>query len=193
VTAAAAAVKIALAAPAGTSTEAGTVNAEVKLLARETVVPPVGAVAEMVTLQVVFAEAARLVLPHCRAETVIAGPAVIEIVAEALEPPIEAVTFALWLELTAAAVAVKVAVVAAAGTSTEAGTVKAETRLLPRVTVVPPVGAALETVTVQVVVAEAARVALPQFREETEIAAGAVIEKAAEAVEEPIEAVTFAL
>jgi hypothetical protein len=62
---------------------------------------------------------------------------------------------------TVAAVAVKVAVVAPDCTSTEAGTVKAETRLLDSATVVPPAGAAFEMVTVQVVEAEAARLALP--------------------------------
>ena len=69
------------------------------------------------------------------------------------------------MEVTAAAVAVKVAVVAAAATVTEAGTVTAEVRLLERATDDPPVGAALERVTVQVVVAEAARVVLAQSRE----------------------------
>jgi hypothetical protein len=49
------------------------------------------------------------------------------------------------------AVAVKVAVVAAAATVTEAGTVK-ELLLSAIVTVVPPVGAAFERVTVQVLV-----------------------------------------
>ena len=51
-----------------------------------------------------------------------------------------------------------VAVVAAAWTVTDAGTVNAEVALLESVTVVPPVGAAVERVTVQVVVADAARV-----------------------------------
>jgi hypothetical protein len=69
------------------------------------------------------------------------------------------------LEVTAPAVAVKVAVVAAAGTVTEAGTVTAEVALLERATEAPPEGAALERVTVQVVVDEAARVELVQSRE----------------------------
>ena len=43
---------------------------------------------------------------------------------------------------TAAAVAVKVAVVALPATTTEGGTVKADVKLLASVTVVPPVGAA---------------------------------------------------
>jgi hypothetical protein len=60
------------------------------------------------------------------------------------------------LELTAAALMVKVAVLAAAGTRTEAGVVRAPGMLLESVTVAPPVGAAFEVVTLHVVeVAEA--------------------------------------
>ena len=70
VTAAAVAVKVAVVAPEGTSTEAGTVKAEVRLLERKTVEPAVGADLEIVTVQVVEAEAARVVLPHCREESV---------------------------------------------------------------------------------------------------------------------------
>ena len=51
-----------------------------------------------------------------------------------------------------------VAVVAAAATVTDAGTVNAEVALLESVTVVPPVGAALERVTVHVVVEDAGMV-----------------------------------
>jgi hypothetical protein len=69
------------------------------------------------------------------------------------------------LEVTAAAVAVKVAAVAAEATVTEAGTVKAEVLLLERVTTEPPEGAALERVTVHVVVAEAGRVVLAHCRD----------------------------
>ena len=69
------------------------------------------------------------------------------------------------MEVTAAAVAVMVAVVAAGATVTEAGTVTAEVALLERATVEPPVGAALERVTVQVVVEEATRVVLAQSRD----------------------------
>jgi hypothetical protein len=59
---------------------------------------------------------------------------------------------AVCLEVTAAAVAVKAAVVAPAATETEAGTVRTDVLLLDRVTLVPPTGAALERVTVHVVV-----------------------------------------
>ena len=93
--------------------------------------------------------------------------------------------------VTAAAVAVKVAVVAVAGTATDGGTVSAEVRLLDRPTVEPVAGAGAESVTVQVVEVEAARVMLPQAREEMVIgAAGAVMEIARGLLEEPREAVT---
>jgi hypothetical protein len=69
------------------------------------------------------------------------------------------------LEVTAAAVAVNVAVVAAAATVTDAGTVTAEVALLERATAAPPAGAACERVTVQVVVADGANVVLVQRRE----------------------------
>jgi hypothetical protein len=92
---------------------------------------------------------------------------------------------------TVAAVAVKVAVVAPDCTSTEAGTVKAETRLLDSATVVPPAGAAFETVTVQVVEAEAVRLVLAHCSDVMVIGTmGAVIAMAAEALDVPKEAVT---
>ena len=76
--------------PAGTNTDAGTVRAEATLLAKVTVVPPAGAAFEMMTLQVVEAEAARLVVPHCR--DVIEIGAVMERAAEAFDAPRVAVT-----------------------------------------------------------------------------------------------------
>ena len=60
-----------------------------------------------------------------------------------------AVTVALWSLLMAPVVALKVAVVAAAATVTEAGTVRTAL-LLVRVTRAPPVGAGFDSVTVQV-------------------------------------------
>ena len=83
---------VAVVVPDGTSTEAGTVRAEAKLLERETVVPPVGAALARVTLQVVEAEAAKLVVTHCR--DVMDIGAVIEKAAVALDAPREAVTLA---------------------------------------------------------------------------------------------------
>ena len=84
------------------------------------------------------------------------------------------------MDVTAAAVAVKVAVVAEAGTVSEAGTVTAEVALLERATEAPPEGAALDRVTVQVVEEEAARVVLAHSREAGVAGvSGAVTERAA--------------
>ena len=58
-------------AAAGTATDAGTVNAEVALLERVTVEPPVGAALERVTVQVVVEDAARVVFVHCSDVSVI--------------------------------------------------------------------------------------------------------------------------
>ena len=68
----------------------------------------------------------------------------------------DAVMVALALDVTVPAVAVKVAEVAAAGTVTDAGTDKVAL-LEDRVTTVPPVGAALDSVTVQAVLPLEAR------------------------------------
>ena len=65
----------------------------------------------------------------------------------------------------AAAAAVKVVVVAPGATVTEDGTATADVALLERLTVEPPEGAGLESVTVQEVVEEAARVVLVHCRE----------------------------
>ena len=93
--------------------------------------------------------------------------------------------------MTATALAMKVAAVALAATATDDGTVSAEIRLLDRPTVEPVAGAGAESVTVQVVEVEAARVVLAQAREEmVRGAAAGVIEIARGLLEEPREAVT---
>ena len=76
--------------------------------------------------------------------------------------------------------AVKVAVVAPTATLAELGTVKAEGIVLDRVTTAPPLGAALESVTVQVVEADAAREVLAHCSEVG--TAGATNDRAALAV-----------
>ena len=81
---------VALVEPAGTSTEAGTAKAEDRLLESDTVVPPMGAALEMITLQLVEAEAFKLVLAHC--SDVMERGALMMKAAEALEAPREAVT-----------------------------------------------------------------------------------------------------
>ena len=80
---------------------------------------------------------------------------------EATVAPMVAVRF----EVTDATVAVKLAVVLLRGTSTAAGTVTAETSLLDKETAVPFPGAALESVTVHVVVDDAVRMVLAHSRE----------------------------
>ena len=84
---------MAVVAPGGTSAEAGTVKAGVRLLERETALPPLGAALPRVTLHVVEAEAARLVLAHCR-DVMEVGEvgALMEKVTEAFDAPREAVT-----------------------------------------------------------------------------------------------------
>jgi hypothetical protein len=86
---------VAVVAPAATRTEEGTVNAEVRELASVTDVPPVGAAWEMVTVQVVAAEAASEVVPHCREDTVIDMDEPIEKATEAVDVPRVAVRVAL--------------------------------------------------------------------------------------------------
>ena len=72
---------------------AGTLKAVAMLLERDTVVPPVGAALEIVTVQEVEAEAARLPPPHCSDVTVIGTTgAVMEKAAEAFEAPMDAIT-----------------------------------------------------------------------------------------------------
>ena len=79
-------------APPWTRTEAGTFKAEARLLESGTLVPPPGAPLEIVTVQVVDEEAAKLVLPHCKEVTCIG--ATNEMLALALVPPRVAITVA---------------------------------------------------------------------------------------------------
>ncbi len=156
VTVAAVAVNVAVVAPAATVTEAGTVSAVVLLLFSVTLDPPVGAACDNVTVQLDVPAELTVVGVHCTAVTVTVGDTVSEAVAE---PPFSvAVTVAVWLEVTVAAVAVNVAVVAPAATVTEAGTVTTVVLLLVSVTLDPPVGAACDNVTVQLDVPAEARV-----------------------------------
>src|SRR4051794_33496412 len=73
---------------------------------------------------------------------------VIELVLDTL--PKVAVMTTVWLDDTALAVAVKLAVLAPAATLTEAGMARAEL-LSDRFTVMPPLGAACDKVTVQLI------------------------------------------
>src|SRR5580704_9428330 len=154
--AAAVALNVAVVAPAPTVTEAGTVS-EALLLASVTLEPPVGAVCVSVTVHVLTALCPRLVGLQATLETSTGAKRLIVAVCELL--PSVAVTVALWLlAIEAAAVALKVAVVAPAATVTEAGTVS-NVLLLASVTLEPPVGAVWVRVTVQVLTALWPRVA----------------------------------
>ena len=123
---------------------------------------------ERVTVQVVSELAARVLVLHCRLERVSAATREISLVLEA--PFREAVMVAVWSAERAAVETVKVPEVAFAATVTEAGTFRAET-VLASVTEVPPAGAALERVTVQVVLALGARVLVLHCRLESVSAA----------------------
>ncbi|MGC4053269.1 MAG: hypothetical protein QM757_28530 [Paludibaculum sp.] len=144
VTEPAVAVKEADVAPAATVTEAGTVRAAL-LSETATARPPVGAAPERVTVQadvppeVTEAGEQRRLLITVRGVTV--TDAVLE---EAFEV---AVTVTVVLAVTEVAVAVNRTEVEPAATVTEEGTVRAEL-LSVTVTTWPPVGAALERVTV---------------------------------------------
>ena len=115
------AVKLAAVALAGTVTDAGTVRFAL-LEDSVTDVPPVGAALESVTVHEVLALDARLEAVHVRDDRL--AEANSEIMRGAELPLSEAVIMALALEVIVPAVAVKLAVVALAGTMTEAGTVR---------------------------------------------------------------------
>lgn len=130
--------------PAATVTEEGTVSAE---LLSETVTtwPPVGAALERVTVHEEVPPELTEEGVHRRVLMMGSGFTVTDVVLE--DPLAVAVTVTAVLAVTEAAVAEKEAEVEPAATVTEAGTVSAE--LLSEIaTVRPPVGAALERVTV---------------------------------------------
>ena len=149
--------------PAGTVTEAGI--PKLVLVDFKTTADALAAAEVKVTVHVPPRPGATVVGEQVRRESEDGTAAVMVRVAVLLEPLRVAVTVGVWLEVTAAAVAIKVAVVAAEATVTEAGTVKAEVLLLERSTTEPPEGAAFERVTVQVVVARIARVVLAHCRD----------------------------
>ena len=83
---------------------------EVALLERATLLPPAGAVWEIVIVQVVEEDAVMLVLAHC-SELTLGRPAATVMVNVLLEPLKVPAMVTLWFAVTAAAVAVKVALV----------------------------------------------------------------------------------
>jgi hypothetical protein len=172
------AVKVALVELAGTVTEVGTVRAAL-LDDKGTVTPPTGAALVRVTVQVVFALEPRLEAVHCRDETltgawrlmlVVAVAVALLGVAAPVAPFRLAVMVAEALLVTLPADAVKVAVVELWRTFTEMGTVKLAL-LDDRATVVPPLGAALDRVTVQEVLAFDAKLDDAHWRDDRFIGA----------------------
>jgi hypothetical protein len=138
-------VKLALIAFAGTATEAGTVT-DASLLDRLTVSPPLGAAALRVTVQASVPAPVIAPLVQVNALSATTGLSCTANDSETL--PAVAVNVAVCIELTTAAVAVKLALVAFARTVTETGTV-IDASLLERLTIIPPLGAAALRVTVQ--------------------------------------------
>ena len=140
-------VKVAVFDPAGTVTVAGTVALELFEL-RFTICPPVGAATFRVTVPVEEFPPTTLVGDS---ETELTFAEAIEIVWASVVEPIVAVS---WEFDPAAADelvdTVKVVFTEPAGTTTDAGTVATEVVPDDSVTVVPPVGAAAEMVTVPV-------------------------------------------
>jgi hypothetical protein len=123
--------------PAGTFTEAGTVNAKT-LAETDTMTPPAGAGAESVRVQVEEAPASSVVVLHANAEMSTGATRVKLAVWEA--PFRVAVMVADWVVVIVPTVAVKVVEALLAGTVTDAGTVSA-VLLLDSATALPPVGA----------------------------------------------------
>ncbi len=133
--------------PRPTVTEAGTDKAD-ELLDKLTAAPDDGAARVNVTVQELEAPEVRVVGLHCSEDTLTTGLRLSDADREA--PLYEAVTVAVWADVTEEAVAVKDAPVDPAGTVTEAGTERLEL-LSERATTAPPEGAAPVSETEQVV------------------------------------------
>ena len=148
--------KVVAVAPAAIVAELGSVSRPVGFAPTVRRMPGAGAGFEIFAVQVVDVEDTSEVFAQIT-EDKVSGARTFS-VAVLLEPLRVAVMVGVWSAVTAAAAAVNVAVVAAAATVTDAGTVNAEVALLESVTMEPPAGAAFESTTLQVVVADAARV-----------------------------------
>jgi len=165
-------VKLVLELPCGTVTLAGTDSAAVLELEMP-MTRLLAAFADIVMVQLLVEPTAILVGAQVTEDRVTGAMRLIAAICELL--PRVAVTIALWLPAKeAAAVALKVAVLAPTGTVTEAGTVS-ETLLLAKVTLEPPVGAAWVRVTVQVPTALGPRLAGLQATLETRTGASRLI------------------
>ncbi len=137
-----------VATPAATVMEAGTVKTALVLVS-VTKAPPAGAAFVNVTVQVLDPFAPKLLGLHPNDDTSTGATRFTVVLAELLL--YVAVTVAPWsLGMAPVSVALKVAVVCPANTVTEPGT-GSSALLLDKVTEAPPVGAAPDNVTVQVV------------------------------------------
>jgi hypothetical protein len=136
---------------AGTVKDAGAVSTVAALLDIVPADPPVGAALDSVTVQVELPLAPRTLGVHTRDDT-LAGVCK-ETVMDAADPLSDAVRVAVWSAARLPVEIPNVAEVELAGTVRDAGAVKTVAALLDIVTAEPPVGAALESVTVQVVLA----------------------------------------
>ena len=163
---------------AATLTEGATVNTAGALLESVTTVLPAEDF-DSVTVQVVLPLEARLAVLHCREDTI--ASVVREIVADWDEPFRLAVMLADWSARSEPVLAVKVAEVALAATLTEGGTVSTAAALLASVTTLLLV-VDLDRVTVQVVLAFAARLVAAHCREDT---AGRVVSESVADLEDP--------
>jgi hypothetical protein len=144
------AVKITVRKPVGTETLEGTVRTELSLDRVIAGDDPETGIAS-VTMQLIDDCANRAVLAHTNED--MAGGTVSEIVAVALDPFSEAVMVAPSSSETLPVRIWNVAVVAFAGTVTEAGAVNTGAAQLVNVTTAPPAGAWFEMVTVQTALA----------------------------------------
>jgi hypothetical protein len=142
-------VNVALVAPAGTVTLAGTVAAVVFPLVSETTTPPAGAAALKVTVPVLVSPSRTVLGFRVRLAGVgvAAAPVVTVSTADRDTPPPVPVIVAELFWLTAPVVTVNVALVAPAPTLTLAGTPATDELLLDSATVWPPEGAAALSVT----------------------------------------------
>jgi hypothetical protein len=167
---------VAAVAEAARVTEVGTVSAEL-VLDRRMLAPPTGAGCDRLTVQVVDAFGPMLVGLQVSEETSTDVTRLTMVFAEL--PLYVAVIVALEFAPMAAVVTANVAEVAEAAAVTDAGTVSMELEF-DRTTPIPPLGAACERVTVQVLEELAPRVAGLQDSEETDTGATSVTVRVAE-------------